>query len=58
MATTITGIYIDGNDFITFNSGDSRVYRFRNGLVRQLTHDHTILQELVDSGIGLVSTPV
>lgn len=51
MATTLTGLILDNNEIITFNLGNSRVYRYRNGLLRQLTHDDSIVQELVDGGI-------
>lgn len=50
MATTLAGVYIEGDDLITFNLGDSRVYRIRGGLMRRLTHDHSEVQEQLDYG--------
>lgn len=50
-ATTISGIAIGaGSRIIGFNSGDSRIYRFRNGMLVQMTVDHTVIQSLIDSG--------
>ena len=51
MATTLTGVYIKGSDLIVFNVGDSRVYRIRNGLARQLTHDDSKIQNLLDNNL-------
>lgn len=36
---------------VTAHVGDSRMYRLRDGVLEQLTRDHTMLQELVDAGI-------
>jgi serine/threonine protein phosphatase PrpC len=32
-------------------AGDSRCYHIRDGVVRQLTKDHSVVQELVDAGL-------
>jgi serine/threonine protein phosphatase PrpC len=41
---------VSGPAWMAFNIGDSRVYRFDGGL-RQLSVDHSAVQELVDDGV-------
>lgn len=52
MGTTVVGLWlIDGTDkIIVFHAGDSRLYRYRNGDLRQLTRDHSLYQAWLDSG--------
>lgn len=52
--TTLTGAVLvrDAGTpcWLVFNVGDSRTYRLTNGLLEQLTVDHSEVQELVDMG--------
>ncbi len=50
MGTTLTGAYSVGADLFLCHVGDSRAYYFRKGHLHQLTHDHTLAQELADAG--------
>jgi protein phosphatase len=50
MGTTLTAAYSFCSDLFVAHVGDSRVYLFRDGKLRQLTHDHTIAQKLADNG--------
>ncbi len=50
MGTTLTATYSFGGDFFVMHVGDSRVYVWRKGELRQLTRDHTIAQEMADAG--------
>jgi len=54
MGTTLTGVGVVGSEqgeqLAVFNVGDSRVYQVTEGELRQLTVDHSAVQELVDAG--------
>lgn len=45
LGTTLVGLLTYENCVYVFNIGDSRLYRFRNGILRQLTTDHTMRQK-------------
>jgi protein phosphatase len=51
MGTTMTVAYSIGFDLFLSHAGDSRAYLCREGSLRQLTRDHTRVQELVDAGM-------
>ena len=42
MGTTLVGLAYYNNDFYSLNCGDSRLYRFRNHQLVQLTTDHSL----------------
>ncbi|WP_110590572.1 PP2C family protein-serine/threonine phosphatase [Microbacterium suaedae] len=52
--TTLSGVIateIDGVGYwLALNVGDSRTYRLQNGVLTQLTVDHSLVQELIDAG--------
>lgn len=50
MGTTVVGVMLSGDAPLAFNIGDSRLYRFRDGRLEQLSTDHSMVQELVDAG--------
>ncbi len=50
MGTTVTALLWTGNGFELAHIGDSRAYLLRDGELRQLTHDHTYVQSLIDEG--------
>ncbi len=51
MGTTLTMAYSLGADLFVAHVGDSRCYLYRGGALHQLTHDHTLVGELVDKGL-------
>lgn len=51
MGTTLTACVLDPSGVMNLGHiGDSRAYRFRNGVLEQLTVDHTWVQREVDAG--------
>jgi len=51
MATTIVAAWILGDRLWVAHAGDSRLYRFREGVLEGLTRDHSFSQELLDAGM-------
>lgn len=51
MASTIAGIVVHDNDMLAFNVGDSRVYRYREPYIAQLSKDHSLSEEMIDIGL-------
>ncbi|QJU53245.1 protein phosphatase 2C domain-containing protein [Herbiconiux sp. KACC 21604] len=53
--TTVTGVALaeidDDLAWLVFNIGDSRVYLYEGEELRQLTTDHSVVQELLDAGL-------
>ena len=50
MATTLTVIVTDGEQSLLGHVGDSRAYLMRGEELTRLSHDHTLVQELIDDG--------
>ena len=52
MGTTAVGVMVrdDSEHLHIVNVGDSRVYQVRGEGIRQLTHDHSVVQMMVDNG--------
>lgn len=51
IGSTVVGLAIADGQFRCFWAGDSRGYRIRDGQIVQLTRDHSLVQDLVDSGM-------
>jgi serine/threonine protein phosphatase PrpC/uncharacterized membrane protein YgcG len=50
MGTTLTAIMSDGERLGLVHVGDSRAYRLRDGVLQQISRDHTFVQSLIDEG--------
>jgi len=51
MGTTLTALWMDRDAGLIAQVGDSRAYLYRGGELRQCTHDHSFVAELVRSGV-------
>lgn len=51
MGSTAVVLLIKGHNAYYAHIGDSRIYLIREGKIHQLTKDHSLVQQLVDSGI-------
>ena len=50
MGTTLTAVYLDESELAVAHVGDSRAYIFRDGELMRLTHDHSLVEELIRRG--------
>ena len=50
MGTTLTALLWSGDEVALCHIGDSRGYLLRDGAYHRITHDHTLVQSLVDEG--------
>lgn len=50
MGTTVVVALLYGNRVYVGHVGDSRIYRIRNNIIRQLTKDHSYVQALLQEG--------
>lgn len=51
MATTLSLVYINSDSVKIGHVGDSRIYLYRNNILEQKTHDHSLVAELQRKGI-------
>ncbi len=51
MGATLTAVFIRGTEAFIAEVGDSRGYILRNGRLRQVTRDQSMVQMLVDQGV-------
>jgi PPM family protein phosphatase len=49
--TTVSGFLILKDKYYTLNIGDSRVYLFRNGKLKQITEDHSVVNRMIKEGM-------
>src|SRR3954453_13266628 len=50
MGTTLPAVYVGESEAAIAHVGDSRAYLFRDGALRRLTEDHSLVEELMRQG--------
>ena len=52
MSTTLAALFIDRTQQLAWwaHAGDSRIYHFRRGYLKQMTRDHSLAQRMKDAG--------
>jgi serine/threonine protein phosphatase PrpC len=51
MGATLTAVFVRGSEAYIAEIGDSRAYLLRNGRLRQITRDQSLVQLMVDHGV-------
>jgi serine/threonine protein phosphatase PrpC len=51
MGCTAEALAFTTSGFVIGHMGDSRTYRFRQGILKQLTKDHSLVQDQIDQGL-------
>lgn len=49
--STLAAIYIDDGKAISCNLGDSRIYLFRDGVLKQISTDHNMAAKMIQEGL-------
>ena len=62
MGTTIVAALFSAHHVTLAHVGDSRIYRYRDNVLKQMTSDHSLMQEMIDRGFysaeeALANTP-
>jgi len=51
MGTTMASLIVDGQTAYVTHAGDSRAYLIRSGAIKQITEDHSLVNEYISQGL-------
>ena len=51
MSSTLTAVHISSNEILLAQVGDSRAYKFSNGILSQISEDQTFVQMMLKKGL-------
>ncbi|MBR4832193.1 MAG: serine/threonine-protein phosphatase [Butyrivibrio sp.] len=51
LGTTVVAILFVGNEYVAINVGDSRIYTIKDKERTQITHDQSVVQNMIDKGL-------
>ncbi len=54
--TTLAGLFITAQEIFAFNTGDSRIYKIDKTMAHYISHDHSVVQGLIDNYLILSQT--
>lgn len=54
--TTLAGLFATPQKIYAFNSGDSRIYKIDENMAHYISHDHSVVQALIDNYLILRQT--
>lgn len=58
MGTTLCGFLMYSRKIYSFNAGDSRLYRYRRGLLRQLSQDHSLASQNPEAPSNIITNAI